>query len=71
MINKGDDCMKKYNDYFYCYSNNIKEFLMKRGHRYITIAINPNSNMQYWLFKRDKGGRLTKDIDEWFKLNKE
>ena len=62
--------MKKRNRFFYCYSNRIKEFLMNRGHRYITIGYNPVSNMQYWLFERDVNGKLTKDIDEWYRLNK-
>lgn len=36
-----------------CYSNNLKEFLMGRGMRYIDICVNPNNNKKYWLFIKD------------------
>lgn len=37
-----------------CYSNNLKEFLLNRGLRYIDIAVNPNRNKKYWLFIKDE-----------------
>lgn len=46
-----------------CYSNNLKEFLMKEGHEYITIAIDPKRNKTFWLFVKDDG--LDISLTKW------
>lgn len=40
--------MKKY---FYCYSYSLKEFFIKYGLEYITVANNRSTGKQYWLFE--------------------
>lgn len=37
-----------------CYSNNLKEFLMKEGNEYIAIAMDIKRNKTFWLFVKDK-----------------
>ena len=39
------------NRYFYCYSYPLKEFLVKNGLHFITVAINQSTNKRYWMFE--------------------
>lgn len=43
--------MKKF---FYCYSVNLKKYLMNNGLRYDVVAVNPNSNKTFWRFERNE-----------------
>ena len=49
--------------YFYCYSMNLKKFLMDNGLRYEVVAINPNNNKLFYTFKRCK--RLDILLNDW------
>ena len=53
--------------YFYCYSMNLKKFLMDSGLRYEWVGTNPKTNTQYFKFKRCK--RLDLLLNEWSKNN--
>lgn len=39
------------NKYFYCYSYNLKQFLVANGHRYITHSVNTNTQKKFWVFE--------------------
>ena len=49
--------------YFYCYSMNLKKFLMDNGLRYEVVAVNPNNNKLFYTFKRCK--RLDMLLNDW------
>ena len=51
------------NQYFYCYSVKMKDFLKSQGLNYITKALNPNSNKPYFMF--DKSKELDLAIKKW------
>lgn len=37
--------------YFYCYSYNLKCFLIENGQRFITSSINKKTNKKFWVFE--------------------
>lgn len=39
------------NRYFYCYSYNLKCFLLESGQRFITSSVNKNTNKKFWVFE--------------------
>lgn len=39
------------NRYFYCYSYNLKCFLLENDQRFITSSINKNTNKKFWVFE--------------------
>ena len=49
--------------YFYCYSYYLKEFFVKNGLEYITVANNKSTGKQYWLFEGDE--KLNALLHEW------
>ena len=51
------------NRYFYCYSYNLKEFLRSNGLRFITAAVNMNTQKKYWVFEGDQ--ELNRLLDVW------
>ena len=53
--------------YFYCYSMNLKKFLMDNGCRYDVVATNPNSGKLFFRFEKTEKLKLL--LDEW-KINK-
>lgn len=52
--------------FYYCYSNEIKEYLLSKGFKYVNIALNPNTYNKYWLFIRTD--ELTRSLDEYHKV---
>lgn len=36
---------------FYCYSTNLKKFLVENGHNYLRVAIHPKTDKAYWEFE--------------------
>ena len=48
---------------FFCYSYPLKEYFIKNGLRYITSAINQNTEKRYWLFEGSE--KLEKLLQEW------
>lgn len=40
------------NNYFYCYNNQLKNWLVKKGRRYITEGVNKNSGSTFFLFEK-------------------
>ena len=58
----GGGVMKKY---FYCYSMNLKKFLMDNGLRYEWVDTNPKSNKLYYKFERTE--ELTNLLTQWSK----
>lgn len=54
------------NKYFFCYDYKLASFLNSKKIRYITKAINPNSNMFFWLYEQTE--ELSNSIKE-FKKN--
>ena len=51
------------NKYFYCYSYNLKQFLVENGHRYIANSINSNTNKKFWVFEGT--AELNSLLDVW------
>lgn len=51
------------NRYFYCYSYNLKCFLIENGKRFITSAVNKNTNKKFWVFEGTD--ELNKLLDIW------
>ena len=49
--------------FFYCYSMNLKKFLMDNGMRYDLVANNPNNNKLFFRFERNE--ELCKLLDKW------
>ena len=54
--------MKKY---FYCYSMNLKKFLMDNGLRYEWVDTNPKYNKLYYKFERTE--ELNYLLTQWSK----
>ena len=54
--------MKKY---FYCYSMNLKKFLMDNGLRYEWVDTNPKSNKLY--YKSERTEELNNLLTQWSK----
>ena len=55
------------NKYFYCYSWNLKEFLLSNGQVSIVAGIHPKTHKKYWVF--DGTEQLNNLLTEW-KLRK-
>ena len=53
--------------FFYCYSMNLKKFLMDNGMRYDLVANNPNNNKLFFRFERNE--ELCRLIDKWAEGN--
>lgn len=51
------------NRYFYCYSYNLKCFLIENGQRFITNSVNKNTNKKFWVFEGTD--ELNKLLDIW------
>lgn len=51
------------NRYFYCYSYNLKCFLVENGYRYIVNSVNSNTQKKFWVFEGTDG--LNKLLDAW------
>lgn len=51
------------NRYFYCYSYNLKCFLIENGKRFITSSVNKNTNKKFWVFEGTD--ELNKLLDIW------
>lgn len=51
------------NKYFYCYSYNLKTFLLENGHRFITSSVNPKTNKKFWIFEGTN--ELNHLLDVW------
>ena len=51
------------NRYFYCYSYPLKEFLRSSGLRFITAAVNMNTQKKYWVFEGTQ--ELNRLLDVW------
>lgn len=51
-------------EFYYCYSNKIKEYLLSKGFSYVNIALNPDTHNKYWLFVRNN--ELTKSLDNYY-----
>ncbi|SER09163.1 hypothetical protein SAMN04487944_101198 [Gracilibacillus ureilyticus] len=45
--------MKKENNYFFCYSKDLSNFLKANGISYITKSINPKNKLTFTLFEKD------------------
>lgn len=50
-------------EYFYCYTNDLKNYFKSKGFNYITTAKALSNNKQFWLFERDD--RLMKYFYEY------
>jgi len=50
-------------NYFYCYSNRMKNFIKSMGIDYIKKEIHPKTNRVYFIFK--KSSRLDQIIQLW------
>lgn len=55
------------NKYFYCYSWNLKEFLLSNGQVSIVVGIHPKTHKKYWVFNGTE--QLNNLLTEW-KLRK-
>lgn len=49
--------------YFYCYSYPLKEFFIKNGLSYITVAVNQSTSKRYWLFEGTE--KLNSLLTQW------
>lgn len=56
-------------EYFFCYSNRLNQFLGIFGEYYIDKKINLNSGKEYKIYK--KNDRLQKILKEWNRLKDE
>lgn len=48
---------------FRCFSTKLKNFLVNRGIRYITVALDCNTKKPFWLFIDDD--RLSESLKIW------
>lgn len=53
--------------YYYCYSYNQKNYLIRNGEYVIVKGIHPDTNKRYWVFERNDN--LDKLLTQW-QLNK-
>ncbi len=51
------------NKYFYCYSWNLKEFLLNNDVPMIMYSKNTNTNKMFWVF--ENGSKITELLDIW------
>jgi hypothetical protein len=49
-------------DYFFCYDSKVSAYLRRKGNRYITVAIHPDTRRKFWLFRQSK--ELTEALAE-------
>lgn len=42
------------NEFFYCYSTNLHDFLRLRGVRYICAGLNETTLRKFWQYRRDE-----------------
>jgi hypothetical protein len=54
-------------DFHYCYSKRVSDFLSFKGVRYITKGINPTNNKLYSMYHKTK--RLQDALNEYHLLN--
>lgn len=40
------------NNLFYCYSNNMNNFLKSMRFRYVSSDVNKNTNKRYWTYEK-------------------
>lgn len=40
------------NEFFYCYSTNLHDFLRKNGHRFICTGLNEHTMRKFWQYRR-------------------
>lgn len=53
------------NNFFYCYSWPLKEFLKLNGEFSVVSGLHPNTQKKYWVFSRN--ANLDKLLTEWSK----
>lgn len=51
------------NNFFYCYSLKLKDFLKSQGFRFITKGLHPKSGRPFFMF--EKSEMLDKAIVKW------
>lgn len=51
------------NKYFYCYSYNLKCFLVNNGVHFITHSIHTSTNKKFWVF--ESSDRITELLTQW------
>lgn len=51
------------NDYFYCYSPQLKKRLLDAGERFICVGLNESTQRKFWLFKQ--GDALAEVLVDW------
>lgn len=51
------------NNFFYCYSMNLKKYLMDNGMIYDIVATNPNNSKLFFRFERNN--ELDKLLTKW------
>lgn len=56
------------NNYFFCYSYNLSQYIRSKGIDYITNAINPSSGLRFTLFERSH--KLQVAIDQYNLIKK-
>lgn len=39
---------------YYCYSHNLKNFLLKNGEQYIASGYHPKTQKKFWMFLRNE-----------------
>ena len=49
--------------YFYCYSWNFKEFLLKHNIQMVMCSKNTNTNKTFWVF--ENSSEITELLDLW------
>lgn len=55
------------NEFFYCYSWPLKEFLINNGQNSVVAGMHPKTNKKYWVFEGTE--KLNSLLTEW-KLRK-
>jgi len=51
------------NDFFYCYSPQLKARLLDEGERFICAGLNESTMRKFWLFKQND--KLSEVLAEW------
>ncbi len=49
--------------YFYCYSWNLKQFLLKNDIKLVMYSRNTNTNKMFWVFENST--KITELLDLW------
>lgn len=55
-------------DHFFCYNKKVSDYLMSKGHKLVTVAIDINTKKIYSLYVITD--ELTKSLAEYKQLNK-